>query len=59
MDLEALVGALGGRNDGRVADQRIVDAGVRNQIGLELVKIHVESAVESQRRGNGADDLGD
>ena len=30
-----------------------------NEIGLELVQIHVERTVESQRRSHGGDDLGD
>lgn len=59
MDLEALVGALGGRDDGGVANQGVVDTGVWHQVGLELVQIDVESTVEAQRRGDGADNLGD
>lgn len=59
VDLEALVGALGGRNDGGVANERVVNSGVGDQVGLELVEINVEGTVESQRRGDGADDLGD
>lgn len=57
MDLEALVGALGCRDDRRVADKGVVDTRVRDQVGLELVKIHVESTVESERRGDRADNL--
>jgi hypothetical protein len=59
MDLEALVLALGGRDDGGVADQGVVDTGVGNQVGLELVEVDVEGTVEAQRRSDGADDLGD
>ena len=35
-----------------------MDTGVRDQVGLELVQIDVESTIESERRGNGADNLG-
>ena len=59
MDLEALVLALGRRDNGGVADQGVVDTGVGNQVGLELVQIDVESTIEAQRRGDGADNLGD
>lgn len=58
VDLEALMLALGGRDDGSIADQRVVDTRVRNQVGLELVQIHVQGTIETQRRGDGADDLG-
>lgn len=51
--------ALGGRNNGGVADQWIVNTRIRNQVGLELVKIDVESTVKTQGRGDGADNLGD
>lgn len=51
--------ALVGRNDRSVADERVVDSGVGNQVGLELVEIDVEGTVESERRGDGADNLGD
>lgn len=59
MDLEALVLALGSGNHRRVADKRVVNSGVRDQVGLELVEIDVESTVESEGRGDGADYLGD
>lgn len=59
MNLEALVGTLGGRNDRGIADQWVMNTRVGHQIGLELVQIHIQSAVETQGRGNGADDLGD
>ena len=59
MDLEALVSRLGGRNDRGVTDKRVVDTGVRNQVGLELVQVDVEGTIESERRGDGADNLGD
>lgn len=57
--LEALVRALAGRNDRSVADKRVVNTRVWDQIGLELVQIHVECTIEAQGGSNGADDLGD
>jgi hypothetical protein len=59
VDLEALVLALGRRNDRSVADEGVVNSRVRNQVGLELVEIDVKSTVESERRGDRADNLGD
>lgn len=56
--LEALVGALAGRNDRSIADQRVVDTRIRDQVGLELVQIDVERTVEAEGRGDRADDLG-
>lgn len=52
------MGALAGRNDRSIADQRIVDTRIRDQVGLELVQIDVERTVEAQGRGDRADDLG-
>lgn len=51
--------ALVSRDNRSVADERVVDSGVRNQVGLELVEIDVEGTVESERRGDGADNLSD
>lgn len=51
------MGALGRRNDGSVADKRVVDTRVWNQVRLELVQVHIQSTVEPQRRRDGADDL--
>ena len=56
-DFEALVRALLGRDDGSVADQRVVDTRVWHKIGLELVQVDIESSIEAQARGDGADDL--
>jgi hypothetical protein len=36
-----------------------VDTRVRDQVGLELVQVHVQSTIEPQRRGNRRDNLGD
>lgn len=57
-DLKALVGALLSRDDGRITDERVVDARVGHKVGLELVQINVEGTIEAQRRGDGADNLG-
>lgn len=57
-DLEALVSALGSGDNGGVADQRVVDTGVWDQVGLELVQVDVQGAIEPQRRGNRGDNLG-
>lgn len=46
-------------DDGGVGDQGEMDSGVRNQVGLELVKVDVERTVESQRGGDGGNNLGD
>lgn len=51
--------ALAGRNDRRVADQRVVNTRIRDQVGLELVQIDVKRTVETQGRGDRADNLGD
>lgn len=59
MDLEALMGALLGRNNRSIADQRVVNARERNQVGLEFVQVDVESTVKSQGRSDGADHLSD
>ena len=59
VDLEALVSALGSGDDGGIADQGVVDTRVRDQVGLELVQVHVQGAVEAERRGDGGDDLSD
>lgn len=58
-DLEALVRALLCRDDGRIADERVVNTRVGHEVGLELVQINVERTVETQRRGDGANDLCD
>ena len=58
-DLEALVRALVGRNDGRIADQGVVDTGVGHQVGLELVQVDVQRAIETERRRDRGDNLSD
>jgi hypothetical protein len=56
LDRVGLVGGLGGRDDGGIGDEREVDTRVGHQVGLELVEIDVERAVETERRGDGGDD---
>lgn len=51
-----LVGGLGGGNYRGICDKREVDAGVGDQVSLELVKVHVQGAVEAERGGDGRDD---
>ena len=36
---------LGGGDDGGVGDQREVNTGEGNQVGLELIQVHVKSSV--------------
>jgi hypothetical protein len=49
------VGGLGGGNNWGVGDEREVNTGVRDQIGLELVEIDVEGTIEAERGGDGRD----
>jgi len=51
-----VVGLLSG-DDGSVGHQREVNPGVGHQVGLELSQINVEGTIESQRSGDGRDDL--
>ena len=53
-----LVGSLGGGDDGGVGDEREVNTRVGDQVGLELVQVDVEGAVESERGGDGGDNWG-
>lgn len=55
-DRVGLVCGLGGGDDGSIGDEREVDTGVGDQVGLELVQVDVEGTVESERGGNGRDD---
>ena len=56
---EGLVVSLLSGDDGGVGDQGEVDPGVGDQVGLELVQVHVESAIEPQRSGDGGNNLRD
>ena len=57
MDLEALVRALVAGDDRSIADQRVMNARIWHEIGLEFVQVDVQSTVEAEGRGNGADNL--
>ena len=52
-DRVGLVGGLGSGDDGSIGDEREVNTGVRDQVGLELVQVDVEGTVESERGGDG------
>ena len=58
-DGELLVVSLLGGDDWSVGDEREVDSGVWDQVGLELGKIDVEGTVESEGGGDRGDDLAD
>jgi hypothetical protein len=53
-----VVGLIGG-DDGSVGGEREVDPREGDQVGLELVQVDIEGPVESERGGNGRDDLSD
>jgi hypothetical protein len=46
---------LSGRNDGRVSDEWEVNAWVWDEVGLELIQVDIERAVETERGGDGGD----
>jgi hypothetical protein len=50
------VSGLGGGDDGGVGNEREVNAGVRDQVGLELVQVDVQGTVEAERGSDGRDD---
>ena len=49
--------ASAARNDGCIANQWVMNPGVRNQVGLELVEIDIECTVEPEARCDRANDL--
>lgn len=53
------MGATLTRDDRCVGDQRVVDTRERHQVGLELGQVDIESTIEAQTGGDGADDLCD
>jgi hypothetical protein len=59
LGLEALVAALGGADDWGVGDQWVVDSGVWDQVGLELVQVNVQGTIETKGAGDGGDNLSD
>jgi hypothetical protein len=50
-----LMGCLGCRNNWGISDEREMDTWVWDQVGLELVEINVEGAVESEGSSDGRD----
>ena len=56
---ELLVVGLLGRDDGGIRGEHEMDSGVGHQVGLELGDIDVEGTIESQRGGQGRDNLSD
>lgn len=59
IDRVGLVGGLVSRDDRRVGNEREVNTGVRDQVGLELVQINVEGAIETQGGSDRRNNLGD
>lgn len=59
IDFEAFVGASVAGYNRRITDEGVVDTRVRDQVGLELVEIDIQSTVEAQARCDGADNLSD
>ena len=58
-DGELLVVSLLGRDDGSVRGEHEVNSRIRHQVGLELVQIDVQGTLESERGGEGRDNLSD
>ena len=59
LDRVGLVGCLGCRDNWSICDEREVDTWVWHQVGLELIEIDVEGAVEAEGSGDGRNNLGD
>lgn len=51
-DRVGLVGSLGRGNDRSVGNKGEMDTWVRDKVGLELVEVDVQRAVESERSGD-------
>ena len=56
LDRVGLVCGLGSRDDRRVGHEREVDTWVWHKVGLELVQVDVQGAIEAQRSGDRGDD---
>lgn len=54
-DRVGLVRSLGSRDHRCVRNEREVDTGVRNQVGLELVEVDVQRTIETKGGGDGGD----
>lgn len=52
------VRGLGGRDNRCIGDEREVNTRVRYEVGLELVQIDVERAIETEGSGDGRYDYG-
>lgn len=50
--------SLIGRDNRSEGGEREVNTGERNQVGLELVQINVQRTIESERSGDGGNNLG-
>ena len=59
LDAEGLPLCAGLAEQGGVGGEGVVDAGVGDEVGLELVEVHVEAAGEAEGGGDAADDLRD
>ena len=57
-DRVLFVMSFGGGNDGGESGEREVDTGERHQVGLEFVQIDIQGTVESERSGDGRNNLG-
>ena len=53
LDGVGLVSSLSSRDDRRISDQREVDTGIRDQVGLELVQVDVQRTIETKGSSNG------
>ena len=56
LDRVGLVSGLSSRDNGGISDQREVNSGVGDQVGLELVEINVQGTIEAERSSDGGDD---
>jgi hypothetical protein len=56
LDGVGLVGSLRGGDDWGVGNEREVDTWVGDEVGLELVQVDVEGAIEAEGGGDGRDD---
>lgn len=57
VDGVGLMQGLGSRDDWSIGNQREVNTRVRDEVGLELVQVDIEGAIESKRSGDGRDNL--
>lgn len=55
LDRVGLMSSLGSRDDRSVGNEREMNARIGHQVGLKLVQINVQRAIEAEGRGNGGD----